>query len=101
MPILNQVNNDLTRQLIADIVLQLLSYVAQTEREFIKQRQAEGIAAAQKRGVKFGCPPLKRSKRFYQLKAQWLKGEISSRKAARELKIAHSTFVRWTQEDKQ
>ena len=100
MPILNQVNNDLTGQLIADIVLQLLSYVAQTEREFIKQRQAEGIAAAQKRGVRFGRPPLKRSKRFYQLKEQWLKGEVSSRKAARELNIAHSTFVRWASETK-
>lgn len=98
MPILNQVNNDLTGQLIADIVLQLLSYVAQTEREFIKQRQAEGIVAAQKRGVKFGRPPLKRPERFYQLKTQWLKGEVSSREAARELKIAHSTFVRWAKE---
>ena len=98
MPILNQVNNDLTGHLISDIVLQLMSYVAQTEREFIKQRQAEGIAAAQKRGVKFGRPPLKRSERFYQLKTQWLKGEISSRHAARELKIAHSTFVRWSKE---
>ena len=100
MPILNQVNSDLTGQLIADIVLQLLSYVAQTEREFIKQRQAEGIAAAKSRGVKFGRPPLKRSERFYKLKAQWLKGEVSSRVAARELQIAHSTFVRWSKETK-
>ena len=98
MSILNQVNNDLTGTLIADIVLQLLSYVVQTEREFIRQRQAEGIAAAKNRGVKFGRPPLKRSERFYQLKAQWLKGEVSSREAARELKIAHSTFVRWSKE---
>lgn len=98
MPILNKVNNDLTGRLISDIVLQLLSYVAQTEREFIRQRQAEGIAAAKSRGVKFGRPPLQRSKRFYQLKSQWLKGEISSRVAARELQIAHSTFVRWSTE---
>ncbi len=98
MPILNQVNNDLTGRLISDIVLQLLSYVAQTERDFIKQRQSEGIAAAKSRGVKFGRPPLKRSKRFYQLKSQWQKGEISSRVAARELNVAHSTFVRWSKE---
>ena len=98
MPILNQVNNDLTGQLIADIVLQLLSYVAQTEREFIKQRQAEGIAAAKIRGVKFGRPPLKRSERFYKLKEQWIRREISSRVAARELQIGHSTFVRWSKE---
>lgn len=98
MPILNQVNSDLTGQLIADIVLQLLSYVAQTEREFIRQRQKEGIAAAKSRGVKFGRPPLQRSERFYQLKSQWQKGEISSRVAARELNVAHSTFVRWSKE---
>ena len=98
MPILNQVNNDLTGRLISDIVLQLLSYVAQTERDFIKQRQSEGIAAAKSRGVKFGRPPLKRSKRFYQLKSQWQKGEISSKVAARELNVAHSTFVRWSKE---
>ena len=55
MPLLDtRRSRDLTGTLIADIVLQLLSYVAQTEREFIRQRQAEGIAAAKARGVKFG-----------------------------------------------
>ena len=55
MPLLDtRTKNDLTGTLIADIVLQLLSYVAQTEREFIRQRQAEGIAAAKARGVRFG-----------------------------------------------
>ena len=58
MPLLNtKQNRDLTGTLIADIVLQLLSYVAQTEREFIRQRQAEGIAAAKQQGVKFGRKP--------------------------------------------
>ena len=55
MPLLDtRQSRDLTGTLIADIVLQLLSYVAQTEREFIRQRQAEGIAAAKARGVRFG-----------------------------------------------
>ena len=55
MPLLDtRQGRDLTGTLIADIVLQLLSYVAQTEREFIRQRQAEGIAATKARGVKFG-----------------------------------------------
>ena len=60
MPLLDtRKNQDLTGTLIADIVLQLLSYVAQTEREFIRQRQAEGIAAAKAQGgVRFGRPPL-------------------------------------------
>lgn len=58
MPLLDtRQGRDLTGTLIADIVLQLLSYVAQTEREFIRQRQAEGIAAAKQRGVQFGRPP--------------------------------------------
>ena len=98
MPILNQVNNDLTGQLIADIVLQLLSYVAQTDREFIRQRQAEGIAAAQARGVKFGRLPLERPAEFTELRALWLNGQISAREAAKRLKVAHSTFLRWAKE---
>ena len=58
MPLLDtRQGRDLTGTLIADIVLQLLSYVAQTEREFIRQRQAEGIAAAKARGVSFGRKP--------------------------------------------
>ena len=58
MPLLDtRQGRDLTGTLIADIVLQLLSYVAQTEREFIKHRQAEGIAAAKAKGVKFGAKP--------------------------------------------
>ena len=58
MPLLDtRKSRDLTGTLIADIVLQLLSYVAQTEREFIRQRQAEGIAAAKLRGVQFGRKP--------------------------------------------
>ena len=57
MPVLDTRNaNDLTSTLIADIVLQLLSYVAQSEQENIRQRQAEGIDAAKKRGVRFGRP---------------------------------------------
>lgn len=62
MPLLDtQQGRDLTGTLIADIVLQLLSYVAQTERDFIKRRQAEGIAAAKANGVRFGAPPKDRT----------------------------------------
>ena len=65
MPLLDtRKNRDLTGTLIADIVLQLLSYVAQTEREFIRQRQAEGIAVAKAQGVRFGRPPLERPESF-------------------------------------
>ena len=71
---------DLTGTLIADIVLQLLSYVAQTEREFIRQRQAEGIAAAKLRGAKFRRPPLERSAGFSAVHAAWRQGDLSARK---------------------
>ena len=98
MPILNQVDNDLTGTLIADIVLQLLSYVAQTERDFIRQRQAEGIAAAKARGVKFGRAPIERPALFPALRDKWLNGKISAREAARQLSVAHSTFLRWCHE---
>ena len=99
MPLLDtRRGKDLTGTLIADIVLQLLSYVAQTEREFIRQRQAEGIAAAKANGVKFGRSPLPRPPRFYQLQEEWREGRISSREAAHQLNICHQTFLNWIKE---
>ena len=99
MPLLDtRQNRDLTGTLIADIVLQLLSYVAQTEREFIRQRQAEGIEAAKARGVHFGRRPMPRPERFSLLQQQWLRGEISARQAAEQLKITHRTFLLWAKE---
>ena len=96
MPLLDtRRSNDLTGTLIADIVLQLLSYVAQTERENIRQRQAEGIAAAKARGVKFGRRPMERPVEFDILKLKYSTGEISARAAARELDVSHATFIRW------
>lgn len=92
-------NRDLTGTLIADIVLQLLSYVAQTEREFIRQRQAEGIAAAKEQGVKFGRRPMERPQEFTDLKMRWKKNELSARAAAKQLGITHSTFLRWVNEE--
>lgn len=99
MPLLDtRQSRDLTGTLIADIVLQLLSYVAQTEREFIHQRQAEGIAAAKRNGVKFGRRPMDRPAAFDGWKRKWLAGEISARGAARQLGVTHSTFLRWVKE---
>lgn len=96
MPLLDtRRGKDLTGTLIADIVLQLLSYVAQTEREFIRKRQAEGIAAAKMRGVKFGAKPKEKPENYKEVCELWEKGEISAREAGRMLKIAHVTFLRW------
>jgi len=99
MPLLDTRNSrDLTGTLIADIVLQLLSYVAETERAFIRARQAEGIAAARARGVKFGRKPLPRPDSFPILRDQWKNGSISANEASRRLGVGRNTFLRWARE---
>ena len=97
MPLLDtrQKNHDLTSTFIADIVLQILSYVAQTERELIRQRQTEGITAAKSRGVKFGRPPMEHTPLFWTLRSSWEREEISAREAARQLGVSHTTFLTW------
>jgi len=87
-------DRDLTGVFIADIVLQILSYVAQTEREFIRQRQAEGIAVAKAKGVKFGRPRIERPESFYEVLEAWEGGKISAREAGRRLGSSTSLF--WT-----
>ena len=100
MPLLDtRRNRDLTGTLIADIVLQLLSYVAQTEREFIHQRQAEGIAAAKAHGVKFGRPRKALPEGFGEVKARWERGELSARAAGKLLGVTHRSFLLWAQDD--
>lgn len=100
MPLLDtRQGKDLTGRLIADIVLQLLSYVAQTEREFIRQRQAEGIEAAKARGVKFGRKPMERPDAYDDIALQYRYGMIPAYKAARKLGVSRSTFFRWIKEE--
>jgi len=99
MPILDsRRGKDLIGTVISDIVLQLLSYVAETERAFIRQRQAEGIRAAMARGVRFGRERMAHPVQFDSLREQWNRGAISAREAARLLGITHSTFLRWVRE---
>ena len=100
MPLLNtKQGKDLTGVVIADIVMQLLSYVAQTEREFLQQRQAEGIAAAKARGVQFGRRPSPKPAEFPEWKERWSRGEVSACQAAKALKITHRTFLRWARDN--
>ena len=88
-------SGDLTGTLISDIVLQLLSYVAQTEREYIRQRQREGIAIAKDKGVKFGRPDRDVPTEFENCKKKYLKGEYTSRQAAALCGLSQTTFLRW------
>ncbi len=99
MPLLDtRTGRDLIGTLIADIILQVLSYVAQTEREFIRQRQREGIEAAKAKGVHLGRRAMERPPEYEAVKQMWQAGEISGRGAARLLGIAHTTFRYWVQE---
>lgn len=99
MPLLDtRKDRDLTGILIADIVLQLLSYVAETERQLIHKRQAEGIRAAKERGVHFGRKPKERPDQYEEILSLWKSGKISARAASRELQVDHHTFLRWSKE---
>ena len=86
---------DLTGTFIADLVLQILSYVAQTEREMIRKRQAEGIAAAKARGVQFGRRPKEKPPEYPAVLAAWYRNELSARGAAAQLGVTHRTFQKW------
>lgn len=86
--------NDLTGTFVADLVLQILSYVAQTEREFIHRRQAEGIASAKKRGVKFGREQMTLPDNFEKVKQDFQSGKLSVRKAAELCGMSSSSFYR-------
>lgn len=92
-----QEKQGVTGQFIADLVLQILSYVAQIERENIHQRQAEGIKVAKEKGVKFGRPQREAPQEFMKFYDMWRTGQISKRKAAQQLGTSHSVFTSWIQ----
>ena len=99
MPLLDtRADRDLTGTLIGDIVIQLLSYVAQKERESIRQRQREGIAAAKERGVHCGRKRLHIPDGFETIAAQWREGSISATIAAERLGMSRDTFRRRAKE---
>lgn len=101
MPLLDtrEKPDNVTGTFIADLVLQLLSYVAQVERESIRQRQAEGIAAAKARGVRFGRPAKERPSCYGVIKESYLAGSITRVEAAERTGVCPNTFDKWLRED--
>lgn len=91
--------DDLTGTFIADLVLQILSYVAQTEREFIHRRQAEGIESAKKRGVKFGRERIELPTNFEEARTRFIEGSLSVRKAAELCGMNYATFYNYAKKD--
>lgn len=93
MPLLDtRRGKDLMGTFLSDIVLQVLSFVAENERTNIRQRQAEGIAAAKARGVKFGRPSLPIPENFYQMHEDWRAGKIAIEEAAEACNMCSKTF---------
>lgn len=93
MPLLDtRRGKDLMGTFLSDIVLQVLSFVAENERTNIRQRQAEGIAAAKARGVRFGRPPKPLPENFHHLYQQWKNGKITGTAAAKLSGMPLSTF---------
>ena len=95
MPLLDTRNGkDLMGTFIADLVLQILSFVAQSERENIKKRQAQGITAAKARGVKFGRPEAPVPENFGAIVAAWERGKLPLSDAVRQCHVSEATFYR-------
>ena len=100
MPLLDtRQDRTLVGIMIADLVLQILAYVAETEREFLRQRTREGMRAAKEKGVHFGPPKMPLPKNYKAVYEEWFCGRCSARKAAKTLGVAHSTFLKWTREE--
>lgn len=93
MPLLDtRRGKDLMGTFLSDIVLQVLSFVAENERVNIRQRQAEGIAIAKAKGIRFGRPPKPLAKNFFEVYEKWRAGEITGTAAAKACKMPLSTF---------
>ena len=95
MPLLDTRNGkDLMGTFLSDVVLQLLAYVAQNERETIRKRQSEGIAAARSRGVRFGRPAKKPPENFGSLVKEWRRGSLPIAEVLTQTGLKESTFYR-------
>ena len=93
MPLLDTTKNkDLLGTFISDLILQILSYVAEQERTFIKQRQKEGISTAMNKGIKFGRPTIEKPQNYDIVVSKWKNKEIRTKEAIKQLGLKPSTF---------
>jgi len=95
LPLLDtRLHKDLMGTFISDLVLQILSFVAQSEFDNIRQRQTEGIAAAKARGIRFGCPIKTTPDNFAELVSQWKNKQLSTKEILEVCKMSQTTFWR-------
>ena len=99
IPLSVQEHDEKSQQFLSDLMFEVFDATILKEREQRRQKQSEGIRAAQKKGVHIGRKPMERGADFEALKQQWQRGEVSLREAGRRLGVTHQTFKKWVEED--
>ena len=99
IPLSVQEHDEKSQQFLSDLMFEVFDATILKEREQRRQKQSEGIRAAQEKGVHVGRKPMERGAEFEMLKQQWQRGEVSLREAGRRLGVTHQTFKKWVEED--
>ena len=99
IPLSVQEHDEKSQQFLSDLMFEVFDATILKERERRRQKQSEGIRAAQEKGVHIGRKPKERGTEFEALKQQWQRGEVSLREAGRRLGVTHQTFKKWAEED--
>lgn len=99
IPLSVQEHDEKSQQFLSDLMFEVFDATILKEREQRRQKQSEGIRAAQEKGVHIGRKPMERGAEFEMLKQQWQRGEVSLREAGRRLGVTHQTFKKWVEED--
>lgn len=100
IPLSVQEHDEKSQQFLSDLMFEVFDATILKEREQRRQKQSEGIRAAQEKGVHIGRKPMERGTEFETLKQQWQRGEVSLREAGRRLGVTHQTFKKWVEEEK-
>ena len=99
IPMTMRCSDETEQRLASEMLYQVIDATVLKEREEKRQKQSEGIRAAQEKGVHIGRKPMERGAEFETLKQQWQRGEISLREAGRRLGVTHQTFKKWVEEE--